>query len=106
MADMWSWRRIVGETLLALLLAAFAVAGLTGQGALRMAVAAAVSVVASMLRRAFPATVPVLLGAVAGVFGGFAVALIVVSWSAGSRIEAPRRALTVFAATYVLYAGR
>ncbi|MFK4105136.1 sensor histidine kinase [Streptomyces sp. NPDC019531] len=104
-ADMWSWRRIVGETLLALLLVASAVAGLTGEGALWTAAAAAVTVVASLLRRAFPATVLVLVGAVAGVVGGVWMALIIVSWSAGSRIEAPRRALTVFAAGYVLYAG-
>ena len=37
--------------------------------------------------------------------GGFGLVLIVVSWSAGARIETTRRALAWFTATYLLYVG-
>jgi signal transduction histidine kinase len=102
---MWPRRRILGETALALVLAPLAALSLVDQGAARMAAAAVAAVVLSVLRRAFPATVLVLTGAVAGVLGAFGVVLMVVSWSAGSRIEAPRRALALFTASYVLYAA-
>lgn len=102
---MWPRRRILGETALALVLAPLAALSLMDQGAARMAAAAVAAVVLCVLRRAFPATVLVLTGAVAGVLGAFGVVLMVVSWSAGARIEAPRRALTLFTASYVLYAG-
>jgi signal transduction histidine kinase len=102
---MWPRRRILGETALALVLAPLAALSLMDQGAARMAAAAVAAVVLCVLRRAFPATVLVLTGAVAGVLGAFGVVLMVVSWSAGARIEAPRRALALFTASYVLYAG-
>jgi len=104
-ADMWSRRRIVGETVLALVLAVFAAPSLMGQGAPGMTAAALAAAVISLLRRAFPASVLVIAGALAGALGGFWAVLMVVGWSAGSRIEAPRRALALFAASYVLYAG-
>ncbi|WP_254647713.1 sensor histidine kinase [Streptomyces sp. GbtcB6] len=104
-AGMWPRRRIVGETVLALVLALFTAVNLP-DGSVPRAVAVAVAVVvAVLLRRAFPGSVLVFTAALAGVLGAFWLLLMVVSWSAGSRIEAPRRALTLFAVSYVLYAG-
>ncbi|WP_280879459.1 sensor histidine kinase [Streptomyces pseudovenezuelae] len=102
---MWPRRRIVGETVLALVLALLAGASVLGEGVAWMAGVAVAAAVASLSRRAFPGSVLVLVGAADGVFGGFWAVLMVASWSAGSRIEAPRRALAVFAASYVLCAG-
>ncbi|MFD8812082.1 sensor histidine kinase [Streptomyces sp. NPDC059627] len=102
---MWPRRRIVGETVLALVLALFTAVNLP-DGSVPRAVAVAVAVVvAALLRRAFPGSVLVLTAALTGVLGASWLLLMVVSWSAGSRIEAPRRALALFAASYVLYAG-
>ena len=102
---MWSRRRIAGETVLAVVLALGMAVGQLGEGALRMTAAAVVAALLSPLRRIFPASVLVATGAVGGVFSGFGIMLIVVSWSAGARIEAPRRALALFATTYVLFVG-
>lgn len=102
---MWPRRRIVGETVLAVVLALVAAASLTGDGALRMTAAAVVTAVLSPLRRMFPASILVVTGALAGLFGGFGIVLMVVSWSAGARIDAPRRALALFTATFVVYMG-
>ncbi|MFG2784965.1 sensor histidine kinase [Streptomyces prunicolor] len=102
---MWSRRRIAGETVLAVVLALGMAVGQTGEGALRMTTAAVAAALLSPLRRLFPASVLVATGAIGGVFSGFGVMLIVVSWSAGARIEAPRRALALFATTYVLFVG-
>ncbi|MEV0485337.1 histidine kinase [Streptomyces sp. NPDC050508] len=104
-AHLWSRRRIAGETVLTLVLALLAALSLVGEGVPQMAFAAVAAAVLSLLRRSFPASVLVLTGAVAGALGSFGIVLIVVSWSAGSRIEAPRRALAMFSATYVLYVG-
>ncbi|GAB3010709.1 hypothetical protein GCM10023080_091710 [Streptomyces pseudoechinosporeus] len=104
-AGMWSRRRIVGEAVLALVLALVAALSVPGDGALWMAAVAVAAAVMSLLRRAFPASVLVLTGAVAGVLTGFWALLMVAGWSAGPRIAAPRRALASFAASYVLYAG-
>ncbi|MFD4501528.1 sensor histidine kinase [Streptomyces sp. NPDC058457] len=104
-AGMWPRRRIFGETVLALVLALLSAMSLPDGSVLR-AVAVPVAVaVAVLLRRPFPGSVLVLTAALAGVLSAFWLVLMVVSWSAGSRIEAPRRALTLFAASYVLYAG-
>ncbi|MER5223936.1 sensor histidine kinase [Streptomyces flaveus] len=104
-AGMWSRRRIVGEAVLALVLALAATLGLWDYGALWVAAVAVAAAVMSLLRRAFPASVLVLTGALAGVFPGFWAVLMVAGWSAGPRITAPRRAIAAFAASYVLHAG-
>ncbi|WP_406307421.1 histidine kinase [Streptomyces sp. NBC_00885] len=106
---MWSRRRIVGEVVLALVMALLAAAAvsLSDGGAERMtavAVAGAAPVL-SLLRRVFPASVLVLAGAVAALFGQFLILLTVAGWSAGARIESRRRALLAFTASCVLYAG-
>ncbi|WP_405594849.1 sensor histidine kinase [Streptomyces sp. NBC_01092] len=106
---MWSRRRIVGEVVLALVMALLAAAAvsLSDGGAERMtavAVAGAAPVL-SLLRRVFPASVLVLAGAVAALFGQFFILLAVAGWSAGARIESRRRALSAFAASFVLYAA-
>ncbi|WUV71112.1 histidine kinase [Streptomyces sp. NBC_01478] len=102
---MWSRRQIVGETVLAVVLALGMALSQTGEGTLRMTVAALAAAVLSPLRRIFPASVLVVTGAVGGLLSGFGIVLLVVSWSAGARIEAPRRAFALFTATYVLFVG-
>ncbi|MEV0908966.1 sensor histidine kinase [Streptomyces hokutonensis] len=104
-AHLWSRRQIVGETVLALALGLFAALSFFGDGVRLMITAAVTAVALSLLRRSFPATVLVLTGAIAGALGSFGLVLIAVSWSAGARIEAPRRALALFGTTFVLYAG-
>ncbi|QOV41422.1 hypothetical protein IM697_33290 [Streptomyces ferrugineus] len=102
---MWSRRRIVGEAVLAPVLALLATLSVLGDGVFAMAAVAVVALALSLLRRAFPASVLVLTGAITGVFSGFWALLMVAGWSAGPRIKAPRRALAAFAVSYVLYAG-
>ncbi|MFJ6894077.1 sensor histidine kinase [Streptomyces hokutonensis] len=104
-AHLWSRRQIVGEAVLALALGLFAALSFFGDGVRLMITAAVTAVALSLLRRSFPATVLVLTGAIAGALGSFGLVLIAVSWSAGARIEAPRRALALFGTTFVLYAG-
>lgn len=104
-AGMWSRRQIVGETVLAVVLGLAMAMTQTSEGALRMVAVGVVAAVISLLRRAFPGGALLATGAVSGVLGGFGFVLIVVSWSAGARIEAPRRALAFFTAAYVLYVG-
>ncbi|MGC9544436.1 sensor histidine kinase [Streptomyces sp. UG1] len=104
-AGMWSRRRIVGEAVLAPVLALPAALSALGGGVFAMAAAAVVAVTLSLLRRAFPASVLVLTGAITGVFSGFWALLMVAGWSAGPRIKAPRRALAAFALSYILFAG-
>ncbi|MDV9171907.1 histidine kinase [Streptomyces sp. W16] len=104
-AHLWSRRQIVGETVLALVLGLVGSVSFIGEGVPLMIAAAVTAIVLSLLRRSFPATVLVLTGAIAGALGSFGLVLIAVSWSAGARIEAPRRALALFGTTYVLYAG-
>jgi signal transduction histidine kinase len=104
-AGMWSRRQIVGETVLAVVLALGMALTQVSEGALQMVAVGVVSAVISLLRRAFPAGALLATGAISGVLGGLGFVLIVVSWSAGARIEAPRRALAFFTSAYVLYAG-
>ncbi|MCX4903733.1 sensor histidine kinase [Streptomyces sp. NBC_00878] len=104
-ADTWSRRRIAGETVLALVLALLMVLGQWSEGAPRAVVAAVAVAMVSLLRRAFPASVLVLTAALAGAVNSFWAVLMVVAWSAGSRIEARRRPLALLMASYVLYAG-
>ncbi|WP_406131259.1 sensor histidine kinase [Streptomyces sp. NBC_00989] len=104
-ARMWSRRRIAGETVLAVVLALAMALSQTGEGTLRMTLAAVAAAVLTPLRRFFPASVLVVTSAVGGLLSGFGIVLMVVSWSAGARIEAPRRALALFSATFVLFVG-
>nr|WP_324604554.1 histidine kinase [Streptomyces sp. NRRL F-525] len=104
-AGMWSRRQIVGETVLTVVLGLGMAMTQVSEGALRMVAVGVVSAVISLLRRAFPAGTLLATGAISGVLGGLGFVLIVVSWSAGARIEAPRRALAFFTSAYVLYAG-
>lgn len=104
-AGMWPRRRIVGEAVLAFVLALPVAMDTVDPGVLWVVAGALTAAVLSLLRRAFPASVLMLTGALTSMFTGFGALLIVVGWSAGPRIEVPRRALGAFAASYVLYAG-
>ncbi|MFI6010705.1 sensor histidine kinase [Streptomyces sp. NPDC051243] len=103
-ASPWPRKRIVGETVLALVLAGMA--GLfdeqPGFGARTVAVALAAAVL-SPARRSLPATVLLLASAMSGEVAGAAPLLICASWSAGSRILRPGRALAAYAAAFGLY---
>ncbi|MFI8087767.1 sensor histidine kinase [Streptomyces sp. NPDC086080] len=104
-ASPWTRRRIVGEIALAVVLSG--IAGLlymteTGSG-VRGGAAALVVALLSLARRALPATVLIMSSVLAGaVFGTFPL-LMYASWSAGSRIKRPWRALGAYAAGLVLY---
>ncbi|WP_262061646.1 sensor histidine kinase [Streptomyces sp. STR69] len=104
-AHLWSRRQVVGEAVLALALGLIGMLSFIGEGVPLMIAGAVTAMVLSLLRRSFPATVLVLTGAIAGGFGSFGLVLMAASWSAGARIEAPRRALALFGTTYVLYTG-
>ncbi|MBK3572459.1 hypothetical protein JHN63_01190 [Streptomyces sp. MBT65] len=82
---MWSRRQIVGESVLAVVLALGMAASQTAEGPLWMTVAALAAAVLSPLRRIFPAGVLVATGAIGGLLSGFGIALLVMSWSAGAR---------------------
>ncbi|MFH0521174.1 sensor histidine kinase [Streptomyces sp. M41] len=110
-ASPWPRRRIVGEVVLTLVLAGLAgLAGLAevvdggedASGARAGAVALAV-VVLTLVRRSLPATVLVVSAAMAGTLGGVTPLLIYASWSAGSRIMRPGRALAAYAAGLALH---
>ncbi|MFD7691098.1 sensor histidine kinase [Streptomyces sp. NPDC059781] len=104
-ASPWPRKRIVGEAVLAVALSG--IAGLlytteTGSvvrgGALALVVA-----VLSLARRALPATVLMVSSALAATIIGTFALLIYASWSAGSRIGRPARALAAYAAGLALY---
>lgn len=104
-ASPWSPRRIAGEAVLALVLSGCAALLHTTEtgspvrgGALALGVA-----VLSLVRRALPATVLMVSSALAGAVIGTVPLLIYASWSAGSRIKRPGRALGAYAAGLVLY---
>lgn len=104
---MWSTGRIAGESLLSLTLALLAMGtGLTGDdGALQAVGVGLAAGLLSLLRRALPASV-LLVTAVGFVpFAGFAPLFLVVSWSAGRRIDGLGRAAGVFALAYGLTLG-
>ncbi|MFI5552404.1 sensor histidine kinase [Streptomyces sp. NPDC051738] len=102
-ASPWPRKRIVGEAVLAVLLAGFAglFDGKAGFGAWTVAVALAVAVL-SLARRSLPATVVLVSSAMAGGIAGATPLLICASWSAGSRITRPGRALAAYAAGLTL----
>ncbi len=104
-ASPWSRRRVAGEAALALVLCG--IAGLlqateSGSPARAVGVALAVAVL-SLGRRALPATVLMISSALAGALVGTVPLLIYVSWSAGSRVKRPWRALAAYAAGLVLF---
>ncbi|MGI5407388.1 sensor histidine kinase [Streptomyces chartreusis] len=105
-ASPWPRKRIVGESVLALVLAGMA--GLfddqPGFGAWTVVVALAAAVL-SLARRSLPATVLLVASAMSGVVAGAVPLLVCASWSAGSRIMRPSRALAAYAAGFVLYAA-
>ncbi|NUT29669.1 MAG: two-component sensor histidine kinase [Streptomyces sp.] len=102
-ASPWTRKRIVGEAALAVVLAGLAglLGGVAVFGAWAGALALAVAVL-SLARRSLPATVLIISSALAGGVAGTTPLLIYVSWSAGSRIARPGRALAAYAAGFVL----
>ncbi len=104
-ASPWSRGRIAGETVLLLVLAGIAGAAYateSGSAAKGWAVALLVGLL-SLVRRSLPATVLVVSSALAGSVLGAGPLLIYASWSAGSRIKRPWRAVGAYAAGLVLY---
>ncbi|MFI2510652.1 sensor histidine kinase [Streptomyces sp. NPDC018972] len=104
-ASPWPRKRIVGEAVLAVTLSG--IAGLlytteTGSVARGGALALLVTVL-SLARRALPATVLMVSSALAGAVVGTFALLICASWSAGSRIKRPARALAAYAAGLTLH---
>ncbi|MFE1176185.1 sensor histidine kinase [Streptomyces sp. NPDC058773] len=104
---MWPSRRIVGESLLSVVLAALAaVIEYVRDGGTIVIVAAVVAAgVLLQLRRVLPGTVLLATVAGAAAFGGLALLIPVVGWSAGRRIVGVGRATGTFAAAYVLSLG-
>ncbi|MFE0250502.1 sensor histidine kinase [Streptomyces sp. NPDC059010] len=102
-ASPWTRKRIVGEAALAVVLAGLTVlgGGLALFGAWAVALALAVALL-SLARRSLPATVLLVVSAAAGELVGATPLLICASWSAGSRIMRPGRALAAYAAGLVL----
>ncbi|MEV3890041.1 histidine kinase [Streptomyces griseoincarnatus] len=104
-ASPWSRGRIAGETVLLLVLAGIAgpmYAMESGSTAKGWAVALLVGLL-SLVRRSLPATALVVSAALAGSVLGAGPLLMYASWSAGSRIERPWRAVGAYAAGLVLY---
>ncbi|MEU7472306.1 histidine kinase [Streptomyces sp. NPDC044984] len=104
-ASPWPRKRIAGEAVLAVTLSG--IAGLlytteTGSVARGGALALLIAVL-SLARRALPATVLMVSSALAGAVVGTFALLICASWSAGSRIERPARALAAYAAGLALH---
>ncbi|EGX57594.1 histidine kinase [Streptomyces zinciresistens K42] len=103
-ASPWSRGRIVGESLLVLVLAASAGAfdGTPGLGPRTVATALAAGLLC-LVRRSLPATVLVAASALAGTLAGVTPLMMYASWSAGSRITRPWRALAAYAAALALH---
>lgn len=80
-------------------------AAVAGFGVRSFAVAAGVAVL-SAARRSLPATVLLVTAAAAGELDAATPLLMCVSWSAGSRVVGPWRAVAVFAAAFVLHGAR
>ena len=104
-ASPWSRGRIAGETVLLLVLAGVAGPMYAVESA-SVAKGCAVALLVALLspvRRSLPATVLVVSSALAGSILGTGPLLIYASWSAGSRVERPWRAVGAYAAGLVLY---
>lgn len=100
---MWPARRIVGESLLVLVLAGQSLGMdlVSDAGALRTAGTALLVVLLTPLRRVLPATVLVVVAA-ASVLAPMAAVMFVAAWSAGRRIDGARRTFGIFALAYLL----
>ncbi|MEV5593381.1 histidine kinase [Streptomyces sp. NPDC052496] len=102
--EQWPPYRVVGESLLALMLGLIAL-GMEkisdADGVSTWLVTAAVMVLAP-LRRALPGTVLVFAASLSWLFVGISALLIVAGWSAGRRIAGSARALVVFAVALLL----
>ncbi|MGW2388674.1 sensor histidine kinase [Streptomyces lydicamycinicus] len=101
---MWPPRRMVLESLLSVVLATL-VAGteaLRDGGAVQIVAVALAAGLLVPLRRVLPGTVLLVAIAASFPFGGFALLVPVVSWSAGRRIDGAGRATGTFAFAYVL----
>ncbi|CAL9599387.1 sensor histidine kinase [Streptomyces sp. enrichment culture] len=104
-ASPWSRGRIAGEAVLILVLAGIAgtmYGAESGSAASGGAVALLVALL-SLVRRSLPATVLLASSVLAGSVLGCGPLLIYASWSAGSRIRRPWRAVGAYAAGLVLY---
>ncbi|MBT3150648.1 two-component sensor histidine kinase [Streptomyces sp. CHD11] len=104
-ASPWTRKRVAGEIAYVVVLSGTAgllYAAETGSGARGGAIALLVAVL-SLTRRAWPTTVLIVSSALAGTIGGAFALLVCVSWSAGSRIKRPARALGAYAAGLVCY---
>ncbi|MFF0074662.1 sensor histidine kinase [Streptomyces sp. NPDC005494] len=101
---MWPTGRIVGESLLSLVLTLLAVAaGLADDKSTLQAVGIGLAAgLLSLLRRGLPASVLLATGAGSAPFFGFAPLLLVVAWSAGRRIDGRGRACGAFGLAYGL----
>ncbi|MFJ7072367.1 sensor histidine kinase [Streptomyces sp. NPDC098781] len=104
-ASPWPRRRIVGEAVLAVVLAGLAglLDGAQNESAARAGAVALGVAVLSAARRSLPATVLIVSSALAGTLAGATPLLIYASWSAGSRIMRPGRALAAYAAAFLAY---
>ncbi|TXS45548.1 two-component sensor histidine kinase [Streptomyces sp. uw30] len=103
-ASPWPRKRIIGESVLTVVLAGSA--GLFDGNAGYVAWSAVITLAVAVLvlaRRSLPVTVLLISSAMAGVVAGSVPLLVYVSWSAGSRIMRPARALAAYAAAFVLY---
>ncbi|MEU7156231.1 sensor histidine kinase [Streptomyces chrestomyceticus] len=102
--EQWPPYRVVGESLLALLLGliALGVEKLSDNGDVRTWLVTGAVVVLAPLRRALPGTVLIIAAALSWPCAGMTVLLIVAGWSAGRRIAGSARALAVFAVALVV----
>ncbi|MFH8344848.1 sensor histidine kinase [Streptomyces sp. NPDC018045] len=97
--EQWPPYRVVGESLLALLLGliALGVEKISDTSDVRTWLVTVAVMVLSPLRRALPGTVLIFAASLSWMFVGVAALLIVAGWSAGRRIAGSARALVVFA---------
>ncbi|MFE0374695.1 sensor histidine kinase [Streptomyces inhibens] len=104
---MWPPGRIVGESLLSVVLGMLAagIEALGGGGAVRIVAVALAAGLLLPLRRALPATVLLVTTVGAAALNGLAPLVLVAAWSAGRRIAGVGRATVTFALAYVLTLG-
>ncbi|UQA97587.1 sensor histidine kinase [Streptomyces halobius] len=104
---MWTPWRIVGESLLSVVLGLLAGAAelLSDGGTVRIAVAALAAALLSPLRRVLPATVLLTTALGMSEFDGLSPLVVVAAWSAGRRIGGVGKAAGTFGAAYVVILG-
>ncbi|ARF59628.1 sensor histidine kinase [Streptomyces gilvosporeus] len=109
---MWTPGRIVGETLLSLVLGLLAAASETLEGSamsdagiVRGVAVGLAAALLSLLRRVLPATVLLVTAAGMAEFEGLSLLVVVAAWSAGRRIEEIGKAAGTFAAAYAVSLG-